>query len=74
MFEIITSILFPNHVPGTMPSLSIFLYLDSTHFSEFFDISYMVIGYFMTSVTSIMLDLERFYCSHGDKSMNENFE
>ena len=45
MFEIITSIHFPNHVPGTMPSLSIFTYLDSTHFSEFSDISYMVISY-----------------------------
>ena len=36
MFEIITSILFPNNVPGTMPSLLLFSYLDSTHFSGFF--------------------------------------
>ena len=74
MFEILTSIYFPNHVPGTMPSLSLFLYLDSPHFSESFGISHMVVGIFMILVTSIMLDLERFYCSHGDKSMNENFD
>jgi hypothetical protein len=45
MFEILTFALLPNHVPGTMPSLSLFSYSDSTHFSEFFDISHMVVGY-----------------------------
>jgi len=67
MFEIITSIHFPNHVPGTMPGLSLFPYLDSPHFSEFFGISHMVVGIFMILVTSIILDLERFYRGHGDK-------
>ena len=42
--EIPTSDFFASHVPGTMPSLSIFIYLDSTHFSENFGISYMVVG------------------------------
>jgi len=74
MFEILTSTLLPNHVPGTMPSLSLFSYLDSTHFSGFFGISYMVVGTYMTSVTSIILDLERFYRGHGDKSMNESMK
>jgi len=45
MFEIIPSTLLSNHVPGTMPSLSIFPYLDSPHFSEFSGISNMVVGY-----------------------------
>jgi hypothetical protein len=35
-FEIPASDLFADHVPGTMPSLSIFSYSDSTHFSENF--------------------------------------
>jgi len=43
-FEIPTSNLLADHVPGTMPSLSIFLYLDSTHFSEISGISYMVVA------------------------------
>ena len=43
MFEILTFALLPNHVPGTMPRLSIIPYLDSTHFSKFFGISYMVV-------------------------------
>ena len=42
-FEILASALLPNHVPGTMPRLSIFPYSDSTHFSELFGISYMVV-------------------------------
>ena len=74
MFEILTSIYFPNHVPGTMPSLSLFTYLDSTLFSESFGISHMVVGIFMILVTSIILDLERFYRGHGDKSTSENFD
>ena len=44
MFEILTFTSLPNHVPGTIPSLSIFIYLDSTHFSEFLGISHMVVG------------------------------
>ena len=44
MFEILTFTFLPNHVPGTMPNLSIFIYLDSTHFSEFFGISHMIIA------------------------------
>ena len=60
MFEILTSIHFPNHVPGTMPSLSLFSYLDSPHFSEFFDILYMVIGCFITTVHSLFLYLACF--------------
>jgi len=43
-FEIITSSFFPNHVPETMPSLSLFPHLDPPHFSEFFGISHMVVG------------------------------
>jgi len=60
MFEILTSIHFPNHVPGTMPSLSLFLYLDSPHFSEFSNILYMVIGCFITIVSSLFLYLDSF--------------
>ena len=33
-----------NYVPGTMPSLPIFQYLDSTHFSKSNGIWYMVVG------------------------------
>ena len=43
-FEILASNLFADHVPGTLPSLSNFLYLDSTHFSENFGMSYMVVS------------------------------
>jgi hypothetical protein len=43
-FEIPASDLLADHVPGTLPSLSILSYLDSTHFSEIFGISYMVVG------------------------------
>jgi len=61
MFEILTSIHFPNHVPGTMPSLSFFFsYLDSPHFSEFSDILYMVVGCFITIVSSLFLYLDSF--------------
>ena len=42
--RVLASNLFADHVPGTMPSLSIFSYLDSTHFSEIFGISYMVVN------------------------------
>ena len=45
MFEILTFTLLPNHVPGTMPSLSIFTYLDSTHVFKFFGILHMVVDY-----------------------------
>jgi len=44
MSEILTFTFWPNHVPGTMPRLSIFIYLDSTHLSEFLGILYMVIA------------------------------
>jgi len=44
MFENLTFIFLPNLVPGTMPSLSNFSYLGSTHFSEFLGILYMVIA------------------------------
>jgi len=37
------SIFLVNHVPGNMPSLPIFPYLDSTHFSESNGIWYMVV-------------------------------
>jgi len=60
MFEILTSIYFPNHVPGTMPSLSLFLYLDSPHFSEFSGVSHMVVGCFITTVSSLFLYLASF--------------
>jgi len=43
MFEILTFTFLPNHVPGTMPSLSMFSHLDSTHFSEFLGILYMLV-------------------------------
>ena len=43
-FEILASNLFADHVPGTMPSLSNFIYLDSNHFSEIFGILYMVVN------------------------------
>jgi len=44
MFEILTFTFLPNHAPDTMPSLSFFSHLDSTHFYEFLGILYMVIA------------------------------
>ena len=44
MFENLTFTFLPNHMRGTMPSLSIYIYLDSTHFSQFLGILYMVIA------------------------------
>ena len=43
MFEILTFTLLPNYAPGTMPSLSIFSHLDSTHFSKILGILYMLV-------------------------------
>jgi hypothetical protein len=60
MFEILTSICFPNHVLGTMPSLSLFTYLDSPHFSEFSGISYMVVDCSINIVSSLFLYLDSF--------------
>ena len=34
---------FKDHVPTRMPSLSIFTYSESTHLSEFFDVSYIMV-------------------------------
>ena len=47
-------------VPGTMSSLSLFTYLDSPYFSEFYGISYMVVGCFITIVSSLFLYLDSF--------------
>ena len=44
MFETLTFTLSPNHAPGTMPSLSIFIYLGFTYFSEFLGILHMMVG------------------------------
>ena len=35
--------IFENHMQTRMPSLSIFTYSESTHFSEFFDVSYIMV-------------------------------
>ena len=63
MFEILTFTFLPNHVPGTMPSLSIFLHLDSTHFYEFLGILYMVIAILFPQ----WLAYSELSCSHYDK-------
>jgi hypothetical protein len=60
MFEILTSICFPNHVLGTMPSLSLFTYLDSPHSSEFYGISYMMVDCSINIVSSLFLYLDSF--------------
>jgi hypothetical protein len=60
VFEILTSICVPNNVLGTMPSLSLFTYLDSTHFSEFYGISYMMVDCIINIVSSLFLYLDSF--------------
>ena len=35
--------IFENHMQTRMPSPSIFTYSESTHFSEFFDVSYIMV-------------------------------
>jgi len=60
MFEILTLTFLPNHVPGRMPSLSIYIYLDSTHFSELFDISYMLLGYLYLSNSCLVMAFFQF--------------
>jgi len=60
MFEILTSICFPNHVLGTMPSLSLFTYLDSPHFSEFYGVLYMVVYCIINIISSLFLYLDSF--------------
>jgi hypothetical protein len=60
MFETLTSICFPNHVLGTMPSLSLLTYLDSPHFSKFYGISYMVVDCIINIINSLFLYLDSF--------------
>ena len=60
-FEILESDLFADHVPGTMPSLSIVLYLDSTHFSETFGISYMVVSILLPQYKVFSIFLNFFF-------------
>jgi len=41
--EKMNSNIFKDHVQTRMPSLSICTYSESTHFSEFFDVSYIMV-------------------------------
>ena len=67
MFEILTSIYFPNHMPGTMPSLSLFFIFGFSLL--FWTFWYITHGgrLCITGVTSISFDLESFSRGHGDK-------
>jgi hypothetical protein len=66
-------ILLANQVPGTRPSLSIFSYSDSTHFSKIFGISYMVVAIFITSIHGVFCNCE-LSRGHHDKSINQSMK
>jgi len=75
MFENLTFIFFPNHVPATMPTLLLFTYLDSPHFSKFYSILYMVVGCFITIVSSLFLYLDSFsMVMVMNQSINKKFD
>jgi len=75
MFEILTFTFLPNHVPGTMPSLSIYIYLDSTHFSEFSGVLYMVIAILFPLMACIFFYLMNFpVVMVMNQSINQKFD